>query len=276
MNQLAVSSIAWTNQEEKDVAKVFRKLSVKNVELAPTKLWGDPTKATDSEIADVLDFWESNGQDVVAFQSMLFGRENLKIFEDELTRQETANFLKDFIRLAGKMGVKVLVFGSPKNRQRGKVAYDQAFDIAKDFFGDLGDVARENNTCFCIEPNPIDYACDFVTNAQQGIELVKAVNNEGFGLHLDIAGMTLAGDDIAESIKNAAPVLRHFHASSPQLGQVEAAGGIDHETAAVALADINYKGFVSIEMRPAEAGQNVERVEKAVMYIREVYEKHLS
>lgn len=276
MNQLAVSSIAWTNEEEKDVANALHKLGVRSVELAPTKLWADPTQATDNEIGDVLDFWKANGQNVVAFQSMLFGRENLKLFEDEASRQETAKFLKDFIRLAGKMGARVLVFGSPKNRQRGNIAYEVAFEIAKDFFADLGDVAQENNTCFCIEPNPADYACDFVTNAQQGIELVKAVNNKGFGLHLDIAGMTLAGDDIAESIKNSASILRHFHASSPQLGQVEAAAGIDHGAAARALADINYKGLVSIEMRPAETGENVKRVEKAVEYIRDIYESHLS
>lgn len=272
MERLAISSIAWDNQEELAVADKLHELGVRNIELAPTKLWADPTQATDEQIAQVIEFWQDKGQKIVAFQSMLFGRESMKIFEDEATRIETLDYLKRFTRLAGKMGAGVLVFGSPKNRQRGDMSYEQAFEVAKDFFNELGTVAVENNTCFCIEPNPTDYACDFVTNTQQGIDLVTAVNNPGFGLHLDIAGMTLAGDDIARSIRDAAPILKHFHASSPQLGQVEREAGIDHQAASSALKAIGYKGYISIEMRPGEIGQNAMRAEKAVTYINGIYE----
>jgi D-psicose/D-tagatose/L-ribulose 3-epimerase len=274
--KLVVSNIAWANEEETAVAKLLQKLDVKYVEIAPTKKWQDPTQASGDEVNAYQDFWRGYGIEIVAFQSMLFSRPDLKIFESDAMRQQTAELLKDYIRLAGKMGAKVLVFGSPKNRQRGELPYEQAFGIAREFFNDLGDVAQENNTSFCIEPNPTDYSCDFVTNARQGIELVNSVNNPGFGLHLDIAGMSLAGDDIQESIKQASSVLRHFHASSPFLGQVEEEVGIDHATAAKTLADINYKGYVSIEMRPGEVGQNVERVKKAVNYALDAYKPLLS
>jgi sugar phosphate isomerase/epimerase len=276
MERLAVSSIAWTNNEEQDVAQQLQDLGVSHVELAPTKIWSDPTRATEDQIEGVVNFWKNHGLDVVAFQSMLFGRENLKIFEDEKTREETLDFLKGFIGLAGKMGAKVLVFGSPKNRQRGDMPYEAAFEIARDFFSELGKTATDNNTCFCIEPNPTTYACDFVTNAQQGIDLVSAVDNPGFGLHLDIAGMTLAEDNIERSIKDAAPILRHFHISSPQLGQVEEAAGIDHHTAAKSLAEISYDGYVSIEMRPGDEGTNVRRIGDSVPYAQNIYQEYLS
>lgn len=267
---LAISSIGWTNEEEADVAAYLQSAGVRYVELAPTKLWADPTKASDAEVAECLDFWKQHDIEVVAFQSMLFGRENLKIF-DEATRAETLQYLKDFIVLAGKMGAKKMVFGSPKNRQRGDMPYEEAFEIAKEFFNELGDAAQANNTCFCIEPNATDYACDFVTNAQEGIDLVKAVDNPGFGLHLDIACMTLAKDDIAASIKDAKDVLQHFHISSPMLQLVEEAAGVNHAEAATALREIAYPGFVSIEMRPGDPGQNVGRVKTAVTYAQQQY-----
>lgn len=276
MEQLAISSIAWHNQEESLVADKLQELNIKNVELAPTKLWDDPTKATNEQIKSVVDFWKGKGQNIVAFQSMLFGRESLKIFEDEQTRAETLKYLKQFTQLAGKMGAKVLVFGSPKNRQRGQMPYEQAFEIAREFFNELGSVAMDSNTCFCIEPNPTEYACDFVTNAQQGIDIVTAVDNPGFGLHLDIAGMTLAGDDIAASIRAAAPILKHFHISSPQLGDVNASTAVDNATAAKVLKSVDYKGYVSIEMRPGEVGRNVDRVEEAVVYAQSIYGRYLS
>jgi len=269
--KLTVSSIAWTNEEEKDVAELLQKLGVKYVEVAPTKLWDDPTKASDQDIKDYKAFWQSYGIEIVAFQSMLFTRADLKIFEDEENRQKTLTYLKDFTVLAGKMGAQVMVFGSPKNRQKGDMAIDEANRIAAEFFGEIGATASQNDVYFCIEPNPTAYACDFVTTAREGIDFVKSVDSDGFGLHLDIAGMTLAGDDVVASIKEAAPLLRHFHISSPMLEQVEDREDVHHRDAAEALKSIGYDRFVSIEMRPAVVGENVARVEKAVRFAQDVY-----
>lgn len=269
--ELAVSNIAWTQEEENEVAAILQRLGVKYVEVAPTKQWDDPTKAPDAEIDDYKAFWQSYGIEIVAFQSMLFSRPDLKLFEDDGNRAEALAYLQDFTVLAGKVGVRVLVFGSPKNRQRGKISLDEATGIAKEFFSKIGDTAVENNVCFCIEPNPADYACDFVTTAQKGIEFVQSIGNKGFGLHLDIAGMTLAGDDVAKSIERAAPLLRHFHISSPMLEQVEDRADVRHREAAAALKGIGYDRFVSIEMRPGAAGENVARVEKAVRFAQSVY-----
>lgn len=126
-----------------------------------------------------------------------------------------------------------MVFGSPKNRQRGEMSYAEAFDIAKEFFGEIAKVAHENGVVFCIEPNAPQYACDFVTTAREGADLVRAVNHPGLGLHLDTACMTLAGDDIAISIRENADILSHFHVSSPMLGLVESGSLVGHSSAAL-------------------------------------------
>lgn len=271
MDKLAVSNIAWTNNEEPLIAQKLAEMNVHNIEIAPTKIWKDPTKISDQEIEKNLKFWKSKGLCVIAFQSMLFGRENLQIFKDKENRLQTQKFLEDFIILSGKMGAKVMVFGSPKNRVVGDMDFNETQEIAIEFFGKLGDVAYANNVVFCIEPNPKDYNCDFITTAQEGADLVRAVNNPGFGLHLDIAGMTLAGDDIARSIENFSDILRHFHISSPFLDQVNSQSKIDHSIAAKALKKINYEGFFSIEMRSGEEGQNVDRVKEAVDFVKEEY-----
>ncbi len=268
--KLAVSNIAWTNDEEPEVAALLQKLGVKYIEIAPTKKWEDPTKATKDEIRQYVDFWKSYEIEIVAFQSMLFSRPNLKIFESSEDRLEAESYLKDFTRLAGDMGAGIMVFGSPKNRQRGEMPNVDAVNIARPFFDAIGTAAASHNVCFCIEPNATDYACDFVTTAQEGINIVKAVANPGFGLHLDIACMSLAGDDIEKSILQAAPSLKHFHISSPMLGDVKEGTNIDHETAARALRAIGYDNYVSIEMRPAPEG-NLKRVEEAVKFAQAVY-----
>lgn len=270
--KLVVSNIAWTNEEESAAAELLKSLGVKYVEVAPTKKWEDPTtQASPEEIAAYRAFWQSYGIEIVAFQSMLFNRPDMKIFEDEALRASTLDYLKRFISLAPQFGAGVMVFGSPKNRQKGELSAAEALVLAKDFFGELGDAAATHDTYFCIEPNPTDYACDFVTNARQGIDLVQAVDNPGFGLHLDIAGMTLAGDDVAQSINDAGSLLKHFHISAPFLGQVEEREDVQYQEAAEALRSIKYDGYVSIEMKPEATGTNMARVQKAVQFTQQIF-----
>lgn len=267
--KLAVSNIAWTNEEEPAVAELLQRLGVRYVEVAPTKRWHDPTKASILEIQEYKKFWSSYDIEIVAFQSMLFSRPDLKIFESEDNRDRTRAYLEDFLGVARKMNVRVMVFGSPKNRQRGEMGDTEAHTIAKEFFGELGRVAEENDVEFCIEPNATQYACDFITTAQQGVDMVREVATPGFGLHLDIACMTLAGDDIVKSIHEAASMLRHFHISSPMLELVEDRRDINHVAAAAALRATNYDKFISIEMRPGV--KNIKRVESAVRFVQNTY-----
>jgi D-psicose/D-tagatose/L-ribulose 3-epimerase len=269
--KLAVSNIAWTNEEEAEVARLLQSLGVKYIEVAPTKRWKDPTtEASDEDLVAYKAFWGSYGIEIVAFQSMLFNRPDLKIFE-ESTRSETLGYLENFITLAPKLGAGIMVFGSPKNRQHEELTPEATETIGKDFFAKIGEAAAESNITFCIEPNPTAYACDFVTTAQEGIDFVRKVDFPGFGLHLDIAGMTLAGDDVVESIKDAKGLMKHFHISAPYLEQVEDREDVKYRESAQALREIGYDGYVSIEMKPGDAGANLARVEKAVRFAQSVY-----
>jgi D-psicose/D-tagatose/L-ribulose 3-epimerase len=267
---LVVSNIAWPADEESDVGVALADLGVTAVEIAPTKVFPDPLRVSDAEVEGYLSSWARHGISVVAFQSMLFGRPELTIFIDADTRKRALERMRGFIQLAGRMQAGVLVFGSPKNRRippgMGK---DEALDVATAFFSELASEASNCGTVLCIEPNPEAYDCNFVTTSTQGADLVARVDSPGFGLHLDVAGMTLAQENVAEAIL-AQPDIRHFHVSAPHLGELEETT-VDHSAAASALERIGYAGHVSIEMRPGEAGQSVARVRRAVSLARHYY-----
>lgn len=271
MAELAVSNIAWTNNEELAVAKKLQELGVRKVEIAPTKRWDDPTKATTEEIAEYRDWWAQYDIEVVAFQSMLFARPDLKLFDESL-REDMSGYIDDFLRLAGTMSAKRLVFGSPKNRQKGEMSKEDADIIAADFFKGLGETALANETMLCIEPNAPQYNCDYVTTASEGAALVRRIGSKGIGLHLDTACMALAGDDIGNSIRDNADILEHFHVSAPMLDRVYDRDDVDYEAAAQALRDINYDKIISIEMRPGDEGENVARVEEAVKFVQSKFQ----
>ena len=269
--KLAVSNIAWASDEEEEVADTLRREQVQHIEIAPTKIFNDPTATTLAKRQRYERFWADRGISIVAFQSLLFGRPDLEIFGDVSVRKETLDVLSRFIELAGQLGVQRLVFGSPKNRiVPDAMSRDEAFSVAVKFFAELGQVAVDHDTCFCIEPNPPAYGCNFVTSANDGLALVTAVGHAGFGLHLDAAGMTLAGDSLSNAIKTAGPDLKHFHASAPYLAQLEEEL-VDHASAARALRTIRYDGYVSIEMRAGVSGPAAAKVAAAVALVRRSY-----
>jgi sugar phosphate isomerase/epimerase len=172
--------------------------------------------------------------------------------------------------LAAGLGANRLVFGSPGNRRRGDLSVEQADEIAVEAFARLGAEAAELGVCFCIEANPVDYKCDYLTDAVASTAFVRAVDSPGVRLHLDTACMALAGDDAAERVQAGADVLAHVHLSAPQLGEVGPDGPVDHEAVAAALRAVDYDGHVSVEMLPT-AGDVTGAVRRTADYVRKTY-----
>lgn len=261
--KIAVSNIAWQLAEEKEIAQIMQRLEIKGVEVATTKLWHSPPVATDIEIAEYKHFWQSRNIEIVAMQALLFGRPDLTIFDNAQTRRETFKYLVDTIELGSKLGAKVLVFGSPKNRKVGSLTGQQIEGIAVEFFRKIGEAAAKWGIKFCIEPNSKAYKCDFITNSEQGLELVNKVDSDGFGLHLDSASMTLSNEPIQSALKQSFSKLSHFHISEPLLAPI-GENDVDHLIFSETLASLNYQGWTSVEMEAQHPISNSLNVYKAL------------
>jgi sugar phosphate isomerase/epimerase len=244
---------------------------VEGVELALTKIWPEPLAAPESEVRAYRDVWEKRGMRIAALQALLFGKPHLTLFDSESVRRQMLDYLAGIIERAAWLGVTALVFGSPKNRRRGERSHREARAIAVPFFRELGRIAHQHGVSFCIEPNPKDYGCDFVTTIAEGIELVDAVAEEGFCLHLDTGGIALAGDAPEVSLATAGQRFRHFHISEPFLVEV-GSGVAPHGECAEALRAVEYSGWVSIEMsEPKTPGSWREAIERALAFVRTIY-----
>jgi len=267
--KLAVSNIAWDVHDDPEILSLLRELGVDGVEVAPTKIWPNWEGATADAAAGYRRFLASKGFEIPSFQAIVYGRPDLKLFESEARR---AAFLKHLTRvadLAQAMDARRLVFGAPKNRRREALSSAEAEAIAVPLFRKAAELCHSRDTVFCLEPNPPDYHCDFATHAEEGRLLVEKVDHPGFRLHLDAAGMLLAGDDPAQAIGAAGPLLAHFHASEPMLGDFSQPADDHHRRAAAELRRIGYDGWVSIEMRMGD--RPAAQIGQAVRYAREVY-----
>jgi D-psicose/D-tagatose/L-ribulose 3-epimerase len=263
--KLAISNIAWSASEEPSIAKLLMSRGLTGVEIAPPRVWPHPAEVDPSELRRYKSFWQDHGIEIVALQSMLFGRTDLVIFGSEEQRSATVTYLKRMIDMAAELGAKVLVFGSPKNRNLDLDHLERTNSIAKEFFSELGEYAVTMNVSFCIEPNSKDYGCDFVNTTAEGLALVTEVGTSGFALHLDAGVLTLNSEDALDAISSSAKFLRHFHISEPFLNTLGSAS-VAHEEFSQALKQIAYANRVSIEMRPDAQANTLQRVDAALTF----------
>lgn len=266
---IAISNIAWRQEENDSVLAALASLGIRFLELAPTLVFSDLASAGEAEAKGQAAQLQGQGFQAVAFQALLFGRPELKVFDPE-THAPLLALLDRVSALAGWMGAGPLVFGSPKNRQRGDLPFETALARAAGFFREAAAICARNGATLCIEPNAPDYGCDFVTNTAEAAALVQAVDHPGFGLHLDAGVMTMNGENHEAAIELAMPYLRHFHASEPFLARLTERK-TDHQRLGQALRAAGYQGIVSIEMRSDPTGDNVAPVAECVRLTLEAY-----
>ena len=163
--RLAFSNLAWAAEDDATVLPELRTSGFDALEVAPTRLWPDPLDRSAEDVAAVRAAVEGAGLQIVALQSLLFQRPDLQLFGDAEARRGLFDHLLGMAELAARLGATRLVFGSPGNRRRGELSVEQADEIAVDLFARLGAAAADRGVCFCIEANPVDYKCDYLTDA---------------------------------------------------------------------------------------------------------------
>jgi sugar phosphate isomerase/epimerase len=269
--RLAVSNIAWPPEADETAARLLADHGVCGVEVAPGRVCERPWEAAPEQVAAYRRFWEDRGLPIVAMQALLFGRPELLLFGSAAVRRRLRDHLLAIIDLAAGLGAERLVFGSPKNRLRGRLGRAQAEAVSLAFFGELGRRAANRGVWIGIEPNPVEYGCDFLVDSREVIRFVERIGEAGLGVHLDAGGMLLAGESPADVVARAGRHWRHFHASEPHLVAV-GDGGVDHVAVAAALRHVGYDGFVSVEMVQGPAGTCWrDRLARALMVVRSAY-----
>ena len=269
--RLAISAIAWRKDEDAAVRDLLVAHGVTAIEAAPSKIGPKPLELTRDDLLRYRGFWAEKGIEIVAMQALLFGRADLAMFTTDAARDEMHEYLSRIIEIGGTLGAKALVFGSPGNRKRGDLAVAAADEIGAQFFRRAGEVAIRNSTCVCIEPNPPEYGCDWITSVAQARALVDRVGSAGFGLHIDAAAVHMAGETAATIEANRGHI-RHFHASEPQLKALTPESTIPHAEYGKTLNRIGGVPVVSIEMRQVEAeGTNLPHLERALEFVARVY-----
>ena len=233
-SKLTISNLSWTHNDDELMLDKLKIFGIKCLEVSPYKYFKGNIGSELDQIQKI---------NIYSFQAILYPF-TFNIFQDP---NIVIDYLHNIIKIAGNLGVKVLVFGSPKNRHRGKLSYESAMVLAIDFFKKLGELAKEHNVIIAIEPNATCYNCNFIVNSEEGRELVIKVGLPNFRLHLDVGCMFLENENIMDCIEKNLDILEHIHFSAPYLKSLLTNSELNYKDLFYDIKKI-YDKMISIEM----------------------------
>ena len=262
--RIAISNIAWDVTEDEAVAGLLNKHGIDAIDVAPGKYFPDPRIASTADIKRVRDWWYQRGIAITGMQALLFGTTGLNLFGSNETQVAMLAHLEAVCQIGAGLGAKMLVFGSPKNRDRSVLADDVAREIAIAFFRRLGDIASQHGVLICLEPTPTCYGANFMINSTETASIVTAVAHPAIRMQLDTGALAINGEDALQVFKEHASLIGYVHASEPDLVTL-GDGATDHALVAETLRAYLPEQVVTIEMLPAKNESNLAAMERALI-----------
>jgi sugar phosphate isomerase/epimerase len=178
------------------------------------------------------------------------------------------DYLSKTMEVCRDLGGEILVFGSPRNRNKENIAEHKAYSIAVEFFSIMGRIAQENDVCFCIEPLGRTET-NFINTVKDAERLIKDVGNSGLGLHIDAKGLIDAKEYDAPYLIDSFSNAKHFHVNDSNL-KPPGSTGFDHSLISSKLQRSEYSQYISIEMRRID-DDVVGVIKSAVEYVNKTY-----
>ena len=231
-----------------------RECGYTGIEIAPFTINKDACQISASQRDDVREQAEAAGLEVVGLHWLLAFTEGYYLTSpDPETRRKTTQYLGELARLCRDLGGKYMVLGSPLQRNLlPGVSHEQALDFAADVIRGAVDDLEECAVKLLVEPLGPQEG-DFLLTAESGIELIEKVDSPQCRLHLDVKAMSSEAKPIPQIIRESAAYFEHFHANDANR-RGPGMGDTDFAPIFAALAEVGYRGWVSVEVFDYEPG----------------------
>ena len=221
-------------------ARIAQALGFCGLELAPSTLGPAPHAMDAASAAAIRRRIEAEGVRVTGLHWLLSDYPDASITDPE-RQAETRGILLGLIDLCAALGGRVLVHGSPRQRQRPEGMNDAALmaHLAA-FFAPIAAHAATRGVTYCIEP--LSRAeTDVITTVAEGAALVDAVGNPAFRTMIDISAAGQVEPPVADLIARWVPggLIGHIHANDTNRG----APGMGHDPFPAIVAALCQAGW---------------------------------
>ncbi len=231
--------------------QVFRtaaEIGYDGVEIAPftvassvNEVGPDARKAIRDEAAEF-------GLEITGLHWLLISPEGLYLnHPDDGIRYCTRLYLCDLIRFCGDICGRVVVVGSPRQRD---VLPDQTFEATWDrtrkVFEECLPTAEEHGVTICLEP--LDSAqTNFINTPEEAARMVREIDHPNFRMIIDVRATLCQGLDVAAAIREHRDVMTYIHFNDAS-GDGPGFGDTDFAPVLQALRESGYEGYGSVEV----------------------------
>ena len=242
------------------------------LEMAPFTISNHVTDISAEKRAEVRRQAEAAGLEIVGLHWLLAKTEGLYLTTpDADVRAKTTEYLGHLARFCADLGGKVMVFGSPQQRDLlPGVTHDEAMEHAAAVISAAVPVLEETQVTLALEPLA-PQETDFMRHASDAVRLAEMIGSPQVRLHLDCKAMSSESIPIPELIRQHHAMLAHFHANDPNR-QGPGFGEVDFVPILEALGQIDYRGWVSVEVFDYTPG--IERLAReSIEYLQQCLDK---
>jgi len=218
------------------------------VEIAPFTVAGDVTDIPAARRTEIRRQAEKAGLKVAGLHWLLAKTKGFHLTHpDAAVRLKTAAYLGALARFCGDLGGRLLIFGSPEQRNLlGGVDRRQGTEHAVEVIRAAVPALEKADVTLAMEPLSPKIT-NFLTTAAEAVELIQRVDSPRCRLILDCNAMATESSPHADLIRRHRAHLVHFHANDPDsLGP--GFGDLDFVPILAALRDIAYRGWISVEV----------------------------
>jgi sugar phosphate isomerase/epimerase len=230
-----------------EVCKFAKETGYDGIEIAPFTFADRVSGLGPEARSEIKATAEQAGLAIVGLHWLLVKPEGLYLNHPEAAiRRKTADGLIDLVHFCADLGGKVMVFGSPKQRNVfSGLTFEQSWQLAKETFQLILPALAERDITLCFEPLSTQET-DFINTAAQARKLIEEISHPNFRLLLDVKAMSSEAQAIPEIIRQNADLVAHFHANDANLGG-PGFGEVDFAPILQTLQEVGYSGWVSVE-----------------------------
>lgn len=247
--KIALCNEMFENRPVAEVCSVAGRLGYNGIEIAPFTLSGSATDVTAEQRKEVRQIIEDHGLEVVGLHWLFVGPTGLHMTSpDDAVWTRTRDYLSCLLDLCRNLGGKVLVVGSPKQRNLvdGQTK-EGAWQRVVQLFRAVLDKAGRLGVTLCIEPLSPEET-DFINTVSEGVQMVHQINHPNFKVHLDVKAMCSEPGPVPDIIRSVkAEDIGHFHVNDPNL-YGPGMGDVDYGPIAEAIRDIGWDKWLSVEV----------------------------
>ncbi|MEM9828360.1 MAG: sugar phosphate isomerase/epimerase family protein [Planctomycetota bacterium] len=217
-------------------------------EVAPFMLAGNIDAFDASQRVEYRRTVESAGLEIIGLHWLLAKTEGFHLTTPDVqTRARTSDYLSRLAVLCRELGGDLMVLGSPQQRnfpsEQGEAS---AMENAAQTLRDVIPALEKSNVRIAVEPLGRPEG-NFLNTADKAVELIDRVGHPNIQLHLDVKAMSDEGPSIDSIIRRHGDRVVHFHANDPNL-LGPGMGEVEFPPIISALKEINYQGWVSVEV----------------------------